>query len=154
MLEYLYEHDYIDHQNSTINARMYAIADKYGILDLKNLAKRRFEDNFKPLHARATLSNISKTVRATLPDLLRVVYTTTPDSDQGLRDILVQVLEPHLDELMAIPEFVVAAKEAGYFAHDVLVKRHREGAVRCDYCFTTLRPQTKRVCKDCCDRYV
>ena len=152
MLCYLYEHDYNDHFDNLINAQMYTVADKYGIWGLKRLAKHKFEDNFKRLHARATLSNISKTFRDNLPDLLRTVYSTTPDNDLGLRGILVRVLEPHMDELMRIPDFVAAAKEAEYFAHDVLVRRHSTVCELCQYCLVPTLSIFKGMCVECRDR--
>ena len=81
LLRYFYAHDYqIDIGGipaSVAHARVYAIADKYGVGLLKDLAKARFA------------LAVRNTVATDIPGLIaatEVVYASTPSSDRGLRD--------------------------------------------------------------------
>jgi len=58
------------------NVIMYAMADRYDIAPLKDLAKSKF--------AACEGSSWSRE----LPNLIELVYTSTPETDRGLRDAL------------------------------------------------------------------
>ena len=58
------------------NARMYAMGDRYDIAPLKQMAKSRFS---VAILTTGLFSGV-------WPELLEYVYTSTPDSDRGLRD--------------------------------------------------------------------
>ena len=69
-----------------VHARVYALAEKFGILGLKSLAKAKFE----------ILSSESWDDPGFL-DALEEVYTTTIDQDRGLRDVILQVFRRNPD---------------------------------------------------------
>ncbi|KAI9765219.1 MAG: hypothetical protein M1840_007711 [Geoglossum simile] len=71
------------------DVRVYAIADKYGIIELKQLAKRRFE--------RWAGQNWS---HKDFPVIVREVFKSTPSSDRGLRDIVCRVSADNVKELV------------------------------------------------------
>jgi hypothetical protein len=68
----------------SIHAQMYALAEKYGIHDLKDLARDKFEE------AASKQWNGSG-----FPLAVQIVYTSTPESDHGLRDVVVDTLGRH-----------------------------------------------------------
>lgn len=70
-----------------VNVQVYAMADKFDIVELKSLAKEKF----------------SKCAQGwPLPDFPSVVHealTSTPESDRGLRDILRRILAEHVEDI-------------------------------------------------------
>ncbi|KAI9657325.1 MAG: hypothetical protein M1821_003005 [Bathelium mastoideum] len=65
--------------NMVLHAKVYAIADKYDIPGLKELARRKFE------------AQVAQHWDATeFPDALEEVYCSTIDTDRGLRDVVLQ----------------------------------------------------------------
>lgn len=68
------------------HAKVYAIAEKYGISGLKSLASRKFAHQLE-LHVDSE----------ELPDALQEAYESTVDSDRGLRDVIVQCFREHPD---------------------------------------------------------
>ncbi|MCJ1286488.1 hypothetical protein MMC26_005834 [Xylographa opegraphella] len=89
------------------HARMYAIGDRYGIDSLKDLAKLKF----------VTTVYKDGASSGTFPKLLEYVYTSTPDSDRGLRDhiqhicgLSAKILMMHqdvIDLMLAVPTVAV-----------------------------------------------
>ena len=71
------------------SVRVYALADKYDVQPLKILARHRFEDWVR-LNWR----------HDEVPALAREVFSTTPSSDLGLRDIMVNRLAEHSPALL------------------------------------------------------
>jgi hypothetical protein len=69
-----------------IHAKVYALAEKYGIMGLKALARRKFASQAK--------EHISSTE---LPWAMKEVYESTVDSDRGLRDIVIQTFRANPD---------------------------------------------------------
>lgn len=78
------------------SAEMYAIADKYDAEALKEIVKLKFSqalENRKLVH-----DQVEDLVRA-----INIIYTTTPSSDRGLRNLLMPYfrqyrLDPRKDE--------------------------------------------------------
>jgi hypothetical protein len=62
------------------NVLVYAIAEKYGIGELKEMAKAKFQGR-----AGSLLSDTE------FPEIIRTLYRSTPSSDRGLRDIVSQI---------------------------------------------------------------
>lgn len=81
---------------------MYAIAEKYGIPLLKELAKERF--------CNWTESNWA---HEDFPDIVREAFQSTRDSDQGLRDVVVQIVAKHAKSLTEKAEFRRVIQESG-----------------------------------------
>ncbi|KAI4233111.1 MAG: hypothetical protein L6R40_007176 [Gallowayella cf. fulva] len=76
------------------NVLVYALADKYYIQLLKELSRDKFE-------IRAADEWGVEEIVAVLPR----IYTTTPASDRGLRDVIITVCLPHMDQLMEDENF-------------------------------------------------
>ena len=114
MLLFLYSSDYDDTHPTQhpyeFNARMYALADKYGIEDLKNFAQY-------------SLSMLLRYPAApALVNALRVIYTTTLSSDRGLRDLVVPAIKQCRVDLRNNDEFMNmlgSGLDDGGFAADV-----------------------------------
>ncbi|OCL12365.1 hypothetical protein AOQ84DRAFT_285365 [Glonium stellatum] len=68
------------------HAKVYAIAEKYGIAGLKSLAQRKFSTQIA-LHFSCP----------EFPDACQEAYETTVDSDRGLRDLIIQTFRAHPD---------------------------------------------------------
>lgn len=70
--------------NTIMHAKMYALGSKYGIKSLKDVALGKFKE------AAMYAWNHGDFVEA-----IGIVYSTTPDGDKGLRDIVTRVLLDH-----------------------------------------------------------
>lgn len=88
MINYFYKFDYENNlatlslfQDSLeLHASIYAIAEKYGVPDLKNLAMTKFcEDATTAIAYRHN----------PLP-AIGIIYSSTPDIDRGLRDVAIE----------------------------------------------------------------
>ncbi|MCJ1403497.1 hypothetical protein MMC11_006720 [Xylographa trunciseda] len=77
--------------SQTTNAIMYAMGERYDITTLKNLAEHKFG-----AHEFTKWSS-------QLPEVIELVYTTTPDSDRRLRDIIRDTCGPHASSLIHNP---------------------------------------------------
>lgn len=91
------------------NIHVYSIADKYDIVGLKQAARLKF-------------SLISHYMLGTdvYPQIIRLVYETTPSSDRGLRDIVARNCGAEIRTLVDNPIFSALAKELPDFSFDVL----------------------------------
>ncbi len=116
MIGYLYKLDYSDapldcggHPALLIDAQVYTIAEKYNIPSLKVLAREKFdgtvdkgwEDDGFPL-------------------AIREIYTSTPDSDRGLRDIVRKVVRENVKALLCRPDMKALMLEVNEFTVDTL----------------------------------
>lgn len=63
---------------------MYALAEKYGIAALKSLAKHKFECQMACYYDSPEFA-----------DAVEEVYSSTIDSDRGLRDVVLQAFRSH-----------------------------------------------------------
>ncbi|MCJ1389092.1 hypothetical protein MMC18_001946 [Xylographa bjoerkii] len=86
------------------NATMYAIGERYDIAALKDLAEHKFA-----AHEFTKWSD-------QLPEVIELVYTTTPDSDRRLRDITRNTFGPYASSLIqdqAIVDVVLRVPTVG-----------------------------------------
>lgn len=102
---------------AVLHAKMYALADKYGLdKGLKALCKTKFQ-----AEAEAGWKN------ETFVDACILVFTSTPESDRGLRDVVVEVVVINAEELMQSKKFSTELKEMGTLATeslaDIVLKR-------------------------------
>lgn len=111
LLEYLYRLDYTMPENSDIlfHIRAYAIAEVYDVQGMKALATERFQ----------ALGRVGWN-SPTFPRAVKEIYGTTPDSDRGLRDVVVGVAVEHVQELLKKEDFQKAVDETGPFGKDLL----------------------------------
>lgn len=91
-----------------VHAQMYALADKYGIHDLKDLARDKFAE---------AASNDWQ--GKDFPIAVHTVYASTPESDYGLRNVVVNTLSQHR-ELLEKPEVETLVKEVNGLAFGLL----------------------------------
>ena len=83
----------VEIERLSVNAQMYALADKYGIEDLKSLAKEKFATNTEEQWDTIAFVEASE-----------LVFDTTHASDEGLRGVVFQVLAAH-QELIQCPQW-------------------------------------------------
>ena len=76
-------------------AKIYILAEKYGLPGLKSLARRNFEEGITGAFGGTTEDVIG---------CVREVYTATPEDDRGLRDLLISTLTKD-------PELVISWNE-------------------------------------------
>jgi hypothetical protein len=102
------------------NVLVYAIAEKYGIAELKELAEAKFQGR-----ARSLLSAME------FPKIIRELYRSTPSSDRGLRDIVSQVCAQQGRRIIDSPDLNAIIVEAGEFGLDLLreVLKYETGRV-------------------------
>jgi len=77
------EPDYA-HASLMDHAKVYAIAEQYGILGLKGLAKKKFAAQVEHHHGSSEFA-----------ECLQEIYQTTPHTDRGLRDIILSAFRKH-----------------------------------------------------------
>ena len=123
LLRYFYAHDYQIDDNGKApliaHARMYAIADKYSVPLLKELAKERFATCLKNIESKG----IQSLDIPTLATAIEIIYTTTPDSDRGLRDAIIPIMIQFKTQLRASDEFmglIMSNLGEGEFAVEVI----------------------------------
>ena len=93
----------------TKNARVYAMADKYIIPGLKELAKTKFK--ILSSSARLILDH---------PSIIDEVYDATPSEDRGLRDIMMNLCAPHVQEIIHGNGWSTTAQMHVEFTFDLL----------------------------------
>ncbi|KAF1994640.1 hypothetical protein P154DRAFT_367263 [Amniculicola lignicola CBS 123094] len=74
----------IEKPHLVTHAKVYAIAEKYGIPGLKSLARKKFAHQIEMHFASPEL-----------PEACQEAYETTVDSDRGLRDVVIQTFRAH-----------------------------------------------------------
>ncbi|CEI68464.1 unnamed protein product [Fusarium venenatum] len=110
MLYFLYHLDYKVPTNAMIfNARMYEIADNYGLDSLKNLAKDKFRTAIE-----------ADWNEAEYVDAISIVYTSTPPQDHDLRESVVDISMEHMNELIGHGDFKSALEANPEFAIDII----------------------------------
>ena len=89
------------------NVHVYALAEKYYLPELKELAVEKFRrDACKcPLEGLAFIAHEA--------------YASTPNSDRGLRDIVIQMCETHLDQIMEDKNLEAFMRDNADFASDM-----------------------------------
>jgi len=92
-----------------VNAKVYIIADKYDLQDLKALAKNKYEE--------VVPENWNST---TFVASLKLLYEDILESDRLLKYVAVETAGEHAKELVDRGEFVALCSEHGELAFDVL----------------------------------
>jgi hypothetical protein len=98
------------HQNhALIHAQMYAMGEKYLTPDLKNHAKLSFSESIRYISV------------ASLCEVITEVYASTPETDRGLRDIVLDTAIIHLREMMRNKELKkIAIEMVPQFGYELL----------------------------------
>ena len=87
------------------NVNVYQVADKYGVLKLKQRAKEKFE---KIIEACWGMDDFPLTITE--------AYSSTPKTDRGLRDPLIRTALKHIEHLQKTEDFVQVLEETGFSA--------------------------------------
>ena len=131
-----HDQQWIEHFALADHVQVYALADQYDIGELKDNVAKEFA---KVLASKTKEFDMSDVLEAT-----ELLYSTTPQSDRGLRDNLIRFINKHIDDLRQRPDFEDQIRSAGNgdFAVDMVsalaeLKKDgnpKEGAVLCIRC--------------------
>ena len=115
MVEYLYRLDYDDQASSahgylTVHALVYAMAEKYEIMSLKELAKSKMAEAIKR----------GNWFLESFVQALQVIWATTPESDRGLRDQVIPVFMKHKEKMKKDKLFIEMIRSNGDLAVDII----------------------------------
>lgn len=140
-------------------AEMYALAEKYGITTLKDVARVKFQWNLNsPYWKKDCVRRLN-----VLPSLVSLVYEGTPDSDNGLRRILLMYFATCWDKWSNNPALKQVVTGNADFAFELIGARAFIAAVlsgsfaspfkqTCMDCSSTKKWKTSRI-KCACGRY-
>ena len=153
MIAYFYEHDYESGSADSgdyfqYNALLYAMADKFQVPGLKACIKRKVSHEL----------NEGNYNDDDFVNSVRVVWTSTPSSDQGLRMLYVQSVLCDRVYLFKMDNMVSALKEVEGFAADIILGEYRyfntedsplqlDAAYYCGRCQSSYRET--RACEGC-----
>ncbi|RMY61287.1 hypothetical protein D0863_11321 [Hortaea werneckii] len=133
-----------------MDAKVYALGCKYQIPSLQSASLEKFET------AADLVWDTEEFVHA-----VHLVYSTTPDSDKGLRDIATRVILEHDDELCDKPTMEVVIRRFDGLAYNLMkeqTKRRKEmkgpRCLTCGYmyirnCSNTHTCMNQFICCDC-----
>lgn len=115
MIDYLYRLDYDGKSTKSygclrLNALVYAMAEKYEILPLKELAKQKT----------AEAMGRRNWGLETFVDALDTVWSTTPQSDRGLRDKCIPFFLEHQHIIVSNKIFLEIVRNNGDLAVDLI----------------------------------
>lgn len=99
-----------------LNAQMYSIADKYDLISLKEGAADKFDVAILNIQAQQRMKPpLGASLVHEIIEAIPLIYSSTPETDSGLRDIVIEVLiykwrdfenHPGLQDLLAsVPDF-------------------------------------------------
>ena len=100
--------------------KMYALGDRYRLEGLKQEAAEQFKARLEACVEECFLEPIEELI-AVIP----LIYTTTPDTDRGLRDQAVEQGSLYWEVLWAQPVFKNRLTEIDDFINDVVTERGR-----------------------------
>lgn len=95
---------------------MYEVADKYDVVGLKDLVIEKFS-----IYCRNLWNDPIFTTAA------HYVFSTTPDSDKGLRDIVTKTISEHMTELIEKPEVEALLTQFNGLAYGLLKMKTKAG---------------------------
>lgn len=144
MIRYCYYGDYDDHNVEVFiehyqfvsrintNAGMYAIAEKYDMQGLKNTAKGKFDDLLSqpsccaPIYSHSMpYVQLNSTIYH-VAEVIQFVYNSTPDTDRGLRDSLVDFAQKHWEILSDVPNFEAGVSQIPAFLLEIIGRKPLE----------------------------
>uniref|UniRef100_L2FSG7 BTB/POZ domain-containing protein n=1 Tax=Colletotrichum fructicola (strain Nara gc5) TaxID=1213859 RepID=L2FSG7_COLFN len=100
-----------------LHAKVYTLAEKYAIGGLKDLALSKFKTAAAQAWDTADFLNAATEA-----------YTSTVDSDRGMRDAAIEAFAKHKD-LLSRNDVKTAIEGLGSFAFDLLMYFHRKGRI-------------------------
>ena len=115
MIHLMYGFDYdssgSDHSRVSpmlFNVNVYQVADKYGVPNLKERAKEKFE---KIIETCWEMDDFPLTITE--------AYSSTPKTDRGLRDPFIRTALKHIEHLLKTEDFVQVLEETVGFSADI-----------------------------------
>ena len=109
LIFYCYTTDYrVDpHTALAINfhAEMYAMAEKFDLKNLKNLAKRKFVTALHCLEPGFNVTTLGNETLTRVLGVIPLIYSTTLENDRGLRDLVVKHVARHWHLFVALRQF-------------------------------------------------
>lgn len=159
MIEYFYHFDYLRAATETSNsershpffvehARVFAMAIKYQADGLRQLAAKNFKQAASKYWKREDFAQA-----------IHVVFTSTPDDVQELRNIVADTIHDHFTVLRKTPEIDVAVRSLGGLAYSILERKgpawrckqgHRGEDLRRSFdCSIPQCAQRFDICKNC-----
>jgi hypothetical protein len=129
MIHFMYGIDYDSSGNELsrvspmiFNVRLYQVADKYFVPQLKKRAKEKF-------------GQIARTCwqMDDFPVAITEAYQYTRKDDRDLRELLVQISQDHVVELMKSERFCSVLEETVGFAADLVISLSREKGSKKDH---------------------
>ena len=96
------------------------MGDKYGMDGLKGVASEKFATALKQVEMPVTGAFLIQ--QRFLCKIIKHVYTSTPDSDKGLRDHVLAYTKTRLKSLLALGEFKKVLAEVPEFSFQLLVQ--------------------------------
>ncbi|KAI1321277.1 hypothetical protein F5Y16DRAFT_71135 [Xylariaceae sp. FL0255] len=115
--------------NPMFHAQVYGVANKYLIPQMQNYSKDSFKDSTGTLC-------YGLSVPDDLHMVIKEVYTSTPDSDRGLRELVLKACQENLKKLSGKKSFRLTLDTVSGFAGDLVL----------------ISPQAER-CRDCKARF-
>jgi hypothetical protein len=95
----------LDDDEITKDLRVYALADRFLMEELKEYAFQKFN---------------AKIERLWISDCVREVYCTTANSDRRMRDSVVKIAVKNICELWQKGQFLSLVREGGDFTEDMI----------------------------------
>ena len=153
MIDFFYDQDYVDCEKDApcaetgsllLNARIYALAHKYGVPELQALAIAKTVKRFSEMR--------ESVLQMDFCYLAKIAFTSTDASDMGLREVYVKEFVMRRPEILIQKEHekdrVVAALTAvpGFFASVALFEVDRS---RSENAGSTMPLYRRAVCRDC-----
>jgi len=93
------------------NAGVFALADKYDLPRLKDLAKTRF------------ITQISSCSQEQMSTVIRTVFETTSPTDRGLKDVIIRICAVDIDYALNHPPILVDIEKQPSLSFGILSKR-------------------------------
>ena len=105
-----------------VHAAMYGLGDFYGIRGLKWVAAGKFKALMRSWHSLVDKPLHNSRLRAFIR-AIRIVYTTTPEHDRGLRDFVIDQLPGLFRGLFRLEEFKELVDEVPAFKEEAFDTR-------------------------------
>jgi speckle-type POZ protein len=172
MLEFMYTYDYeqpIDNTRPAVfHARMYKLADRYDVPELRKLARKKFKQSLRALCRDKKDEDYTSFLLA-----VAEVYENAPPNDKCLRKIVGKIASQHTETLMdddkfqelmdSVPGFSADIARSLICKHEKILKRDyildpRMRLFQCSVCDRTFEKSLvcrdkKYSCPECSGRY-
>jgi hypothetical protein len=111
-------------------ARAYQLADKYDVFAWKDQCISKYSRSLEDRFAHMKMDNRISYVRS-----IPIIYSTTPQTDRGLRWLAARFAWQNLHSLLRFPEFAKVFQQEGEFAWDVMCWSSYKKRMSCSICY-------------------